>query len=1200
MKIKKLSVLGFKSIMEKVEILFPLGISGIVGPNGCGKSNIVDAIRWCLGEQSPKQLRGRSMEDIIFSGTREFKPMGMAEVSLQFENGDGSFPQGYTRDTELSVTRRLFRSGESEYLINNVPCRLKDILEVFMDTGLGNKAYSIIGQGQIGSIVEQKPEDTRIMLEEAAGITKYRRKVVAAQKKIDQTEGNLQRVEDILGEVERQMRSLKRQASKATRYKTLSERIQELELSLHANTYHRLTLESGNTLKSTEALLERELALTTELARHQAHLETMALELEAKDNRLSGLRQRHLTQREGVHRKEAALEALAGEMKMHKEMEARLEEEKREIGTRLVGLSEERQRIQTGIEERALAARDLAAELHLKETRLNSRREFLETVTEEHREAGTRLTAGTDTQMGLSHESGYLRKMIDQITDGRTRLEDEQKHLDEKREKIIGALEHKGLTRDSAAEKLSAVESSMAHHTEQIEELDTIRGRMVGELRTAEAHLHTARTRLASLQALAENFEGYKVGVRTVMKAQDLEPLRRGRILGIVADMLQVDPAYEQAVEAVLADKLQYVIVESLEDGIEAIDYLKKKARGRSSFVPLGEMRHNGAVGAAHGLPTLEAVVSVPETHKPLVRALLGDAVLVDTLAEAVELWRRNGTQCCFVTPEGDIVDERGVVSGGKLTRSSQGILGRKREIAELKELTAVHDRQVDDLTIRVEHVEAEIQDKKDAVRALNLRRESGRSEINEIDKVLFRLGQELDQVERLSERIVRELDTKGKEQSGHEKELKKIEEALRRCETRHLEAEEYFHKKELELKECRKEYEGLRDELVRIKGDERVLGEKQRSLIREKTRLEDYSRESSDRLKKIEEDIALGRRRYEECVMRRETLETDLARSFDALKDAEEVVHHAEQERQEFQFVIKTQEKKAEQVRGQVAELKESITRARMEHSELTFKMNNVTEVVREKFDVDLVAVLERYLREDFSGSEVEAQLAHHRTLRQRLGEVNLTAIKEHEALKERHEFISAQREDLVASIEALRAAIRKINKTSLEKFGETFHAVDAKLKEIFPILFNGGSAGLKLTDETSPLDSGVLVEVQPPGKKLSHMGLLSGGEKALVAMALLFAIYMIKPSPFCLLDEVDAPLDEANIERFNDLLMEIKRSSQIIMVTHSRRTMEIADRLFGVTMEKAGISKTVSVDIEGLKTRLPPRNEARPAAVH
>lgn len=1190
MKIKKLSLFGFKSFMDRLDITFPLGISGVVGPNGCGKSNIVDAIRWCMGEQSPKLLRGRRMDDVIFSGAGDYKPLGMAEVSIVLENGDGLFPSAFAQDEEISVTRRLYRSGESEYLINKVPCRLKDIQEIFMDTGLGNRAYSIIGQGRIGTILEQKPEETRVMLEEAAGITKYRKKVEASQRKIELTEANLQRVEDIQGEVLKQMRSLKRQASKARRYKKIGEDIRGLELVLYSNNYHQLKEESGSKLRSNESLIQREIAKSTELSRMNAGIEGLNLELEEKDAALSSLRKKQFDLGDTVHRREAGLESLNGEIKMQEEMEKRLSDEKEEIRVRLEGLEEEKHKVHRDKEEVKKNLQKLEGEISFKEQRVRSKRDFLKQVKEGYEEARAGLNAGENKELGLSHESGYLNKMIDQITDSRSRLEEELQEVKDKIENVVKASERKTIAREETAEKLKEIEVSIEQENRKNEELDQESRRVETMLKKAEADLNVCQSRLASLQSLTENFEGYKMGVRTIMKAKDLEASRQGHILGLVADVIQVEPTYEQAVEAVLSDKLEYIIVESQDDGKQAVDYLKRKAKGRSSFIPLKELRKNGD-GKNHvsDFSFLADLISVPETFRPLMNALLGDTILMKDLNEAVSAWEKNGNDLCFVTLDGDMVDQRGVISGGKLTQSSRGILARKREIRELKQQTGNLKKAVDDHELRLKTINSKMQEKKEAVKDLMEEKWSCQDDINEFDKSIFRLGQELDQMESLSQRISGDLERKDKEQSRHKNDLIRIEEELKQSKLKRRKEEEYFRAKEKELDESQEEFDQLRDELSKIQADYRILQEEQRSMFREIERLQEHAEELMKRRTKIEEEISLGQERCEECKRRKELLGEELKDLYEQLRDAEEDVHSAERERQAFQDGLREEEATAGQLRGEIDDLKDEINRAKMEHSEISFKMNSLVEVVKEKTNLNLADIYNQYLDKDFSAPEIEEKLQQKRDLRQKLGDVNLTAIKEHEALKERYEFIKAQREDLLSSIESLRTAIRKINRTSLEKFREAFEKVDEKLKKIFPILFSGGTAGLKLMDEDKPLESGVLVEVRPPGKKLSHMGLLSGGEKALVAMALLFAIYMIKPSPFCLLDEVDAPLDEANIDRFNRLLEEIKRSSQIIMVTHNRRTMEITDRLYGITMEKTGVSKVVSVDIQGLRDKGP-----------
>lgn len=1189
MKIKRLTILGFKSFLDRCNISFPDGISGIVGPNGCGKSNIVDAIRWCMGEQSPKQLRGRNMEDVIFSGSGGHKPLGMAEVTLTFENGDGSFPPSFSGQTELSVTRRLYRSGESEYLINNVPCRLKDIQEIFMDTGLGNKAYSIIGQGMIGSILEQRPEDTRIMLEEAAGITKYRKKVEASRRKMERTEQNLQRVEDIQGEVARQMRSLKRQAAKARRYNALTEEIRRLELVLNGNRYRLLEEESRKKIRNTEALEQREAQKAAAYSSVAAQVETLGLELEEKDRELSKAREAYEHLRSRVQAKESAIESQAVEMKLQEEITERLVQERRSIGRRLESLGEEKQGLGARIAEGRDKLRHMEREASVLDQRVRSRRKLLLQVKEEYEKARNAVNEGVNKEVGLNHESGYLNKLLHQITDTRSRLERERLAARQRAEKVLKAYENKGSARDLAAEKLHDLEERIAEVGSLCEEQESLRDRAAADLRAAEKELDVNESRYGSLKSLTKNFEGYEMGVRTVMKSNDLAPKQQGRVLGLVADIVRVEPRYEQAVEAVLADKLQYIIVESMDDGRAGIDYLKSKARGRGSFIPLRELNREGNGGPPQGQRLLRELVTVPEKYESVLEALLGDTVVVDHLDEAVALWRRNGKEQSIVTLEGDLLDRRGIITGGKVSRSSRGILARKRELKELKEQIETGRRKVARCRETLAELIGEIEEKKAELRDLDEEKWACREELNELDKITYRFGQELDQLEQLSRRIEEDLAEKDREQGKHRKKLRMLEEEIERCRVRRKDEEAFFREKERELRECEGEFEEAREELSRLKADARILEEEQRSLARELERIQEYEEDAALRLKRIEEEIAEAARRREACDERKAQLRNERLALEGRLSDALEALHRSERERQELQGKIKEKEKEAETLRAEIDAVREEVNRARMEQSELRFKMNHIVELVREKFGQDLLQVIDTCRDESRTPAELEAEIQRQTERRQKLGEVNLTAIKEHEALKERYEFISEQRRDLIDSIESLRKAIRKINQTSLEKFRKTFSEVDAKLKEVFPVLFNGGTAGLRLTDESKPLESGVLVEVQPPGKRVSHMGLLSGGEKALVAMALLFAIYMIRPSPFCLLDEVDAPLDEANVGRFNDLLKQIRRHSQIIMVTHNRRTMEISDRLYGITMEKAGVSKIVSVDVSKYENTKP-----------
>jgi chromosome segregation protein len=1182
MRIKSISITGFKSFMDRLVIPFPWGISAIVGPNGCGKSNIVDAVRWALGEQSAKQLRGRNMEDVICNGADSHKPLGMAEVSILFENGNHSFPKEFSHLSELSVTRRLYRSGESEYLINNVPCRLKDIQDIFMDTGLGNRAYSVIGQGKISAIVEQKPEETRVMLEEAAGITKYRKKVDETQRKIDLTKGNLQRVEDILGEVEKQMRSLKYQASKARRFKAISHEIQGLELILNAHSYHALKEESGLQMKSTEALMQEEVALSTRYSAIQAKVESMDLEREEKEKEVSRLREAYLVSKEAMNKETAMLDALAGEKRMQKDLEARLVKDKEEGGRRLTELQDENGLLKEKVTKLRERFKGLESEMWLIDERQRQRKKLLDEVKEEYERAKDKVNSGVTREMSLSQESGYLNKRIGEITDGRTRLEKERHEVGLKIEKMFEASNWKNVTREALAQKLGALEEDLSRGEQRVEELTEAKKDLESELKLVEADLNIYQSRLSSLRSMTENFEGYKVGVRTIMKANDLQPRREGRIKGLVADVIQVDSKYEQAVEVVLADKLQYIIVESQTDGKEAVDYLKVKAKGRGSFVPIADLAKENGRNNYSPFPFLADLVSVSDVYRPLIRALMGNAVLVENLDQAIAAWRSNGRDTCLVTPDGDMVDSRGIISGGKLAHSSRGILGRKREIKELEQNENQSKRKVEELSSKLTTVNREIEEQNASLEILLDEKSEQQEELNDLDKVIFQLGQELDQQKKLSDRIAEELEKSRKDQLSHEKALNDIASELRLSEDKRKEQQRYLLQKENELKECEVEYEGIRNEGQKLNMDHSICQEEEKGLLREIDRIDEFTYETEKKLEHIGEDILAAQRVYKECLEREEVSRNRLVGLGRDMATAEEAVNEAERDRNQFQLKIREEGKKGESLRGELEILREKLSNAKLEHSEIGYKMNSLVETVKEKFNLSLADIYKQHLKDDFDELETRESLERKKRQKEGLGEVNLTAIQEHAALKDRHDFMVGQREDLLHSIDSLDKAIKKINKTSLERFLETFHQVDEKLKQVFPILFSGGSAGLRLMDETKPLETGVLVEVRPPGKRLSHMGLLSGGEKALVAMALLFSLYLIKPSPFCLLDEVDAPLDEANINRFNQLLNEIKKYSQIILVTHNRRSMEIVDSLFGVTMEKAGISKMVSVNLQ------------------
>ncbi|MBN1104296.1 MAG: chromosome segregation protein SMC, partial [Deltaproteobacteria bacterium] len=863
----------------------------------------------------------------------------------------------------------------------------------------------------------------------------------------------------------------------------------------------------------------------------------------------------------------------------------RLEREKQELGNRLQDLGHEKEDLlhKIGVvRKRALQMED---EWSLVEKRVKARQEFLHQVKEVYEEARTRVNAGISKEMSLSQESGYVHKRLGEITDARARLEKEGEDLAVRIEGLVKVSEKKTQVREALALKLKEIEGELSGEQERSREIEERKKTAERDLLSLDGALNASQSRLTGLKTLSENFEGYKIGVRTIMKAEDLGPKKDGHIVGLVADILQVDPRFEQAVEAVLADRLQSIIVERQEDGKEAVDYLKIRARGRSTFIPLRDLSGGAGGMKENGYPLLRNLVESPEEYRSLLDLLLGDAALVENLDQAISAWRQNGKNQCLVTPEGDMIDPSGIISGGKLAHTSHGILARKREIKELEQEVAGSRKRVEAVRAELQKMGDEVEERKRSLSALAEERWTCQEQINELDKVIFQLSHELDQLERLSQRIREDLEQRDREQSRQKDALTKIEAELEHCRERRKEEDAYLSEKERELRESEEEYERFRDELARVKMNLGLAREEEKGLLREVDRIDQFTREAGAGLARIEEEVLGARVRHGECERYEEGVREELTDLAHALDRAQGEVQGAEREREEFRKTIREEEQRGELLRGELEDLKERIHAARMEHSEIGFKLNSLAETVKEKYSLDLPAIYLQHILEDFSPTETKERLDRLKMVREKLGEVNLTSIQEHEGLKERYVFMTGQRDDLLKSIDSLQEAIRRINRTSLERFMETFEEVDSRLKTVFPILFNGGTAGLRLTDPSKPLEGGVLVEVRPPGKRLGHMGLLSGGEKALVAMALLFAIYLIKPSPFCLLDEVDAPLDEANIDRFNNLLREIRKYSQIILVTHNRRSMEIVDRLYGVTMEKQGVSKIVSVNLEGFE---------------
>ena len=1243
MKIKRIDICGFKSFVDRTSISFPEPITAIVGPNGCGKSNIVDAIRWVMGEQSAKHLRGRAMDDVIFAGSESRGPTGLAEVSLTFDTeslgqdvAPGGVPWGAVGPEEVVVTRRLYRGGESEYLLNGVPSRLRDVVEFFLGTGVGSKAYAIIEQGRIGFIVSSRPDDRRGLFDEAAGITKYKAKKKAAERRMESTRQHLLRVSDIIGEIETRLRSLRLQAQKAERYKRYKAELRDIELWSAAQRYLGFLAEEKSLTGEQAELGARNEVVSSVLAVEEVSIESERLAVTEEMTELNAAKD--------------ALFALTNKAQLGIQRAQHHEDEAAKLTARATAARQEIDELTARVAANTVAIDDLEGQVVSFEGEAAQSRAEFEAKEHEHESLRT----------ALAQARRELDACLTEIAQGQARIarnEAERSAAAARREDLGGRIAaivsedvasaerstvlsaeaedlHTNLAvlqarRDEAAERRRSDEARLAG-------LRSDAGRSEMELETLREEAHRRRSRLGSLIEIQDRYESFQKGVRAIMQRRERDGGGgQSGIRGVVADIVQPPPELETAVEAVLGERLGNIIVESHDVGVEAIEFLKSRSEGRSSFIPVGlrgSVRTSPAVQAAGTViydataggeggggfgygaasvvddgsgrpvfmgalperlpwPTGDGVrgpilelIGYDRQYDAVASYLLGDVLVVDDLKKAIALWRETRTDKTIVTLEGEVVDPHGVVSGGS-RESSVGVLEQKREIRELEEVVA--RLETDYQAALARHV-ATKQQIAEVTRALEELGAAMRADEMSIVTQKKDLDRASDELRRLAAR---------RSQLGAQS--ADLDRARGESERRYQDASEALESDRLRVDEAERRAGELRASTL-------ALADQVDGLVAELTARKVAAAQAEDRLRNARSTLQrLGVERQQqgerarrldqtsgEELERVSQLRVDAAQLRDeaALCQAEaEARARAHAERQsameERQGRLSVREAELRSTRTEAARLGHALGKLELRWQEATLRRTSLEEHVRGRYrEVELAAIVIDYHLRRLVGEAEESRMTELRGLIDRMGEINLTAIEESEELQKRFDFLTAQRADLDSAISQLESAIEKINRASRKRFRETFDAVNAKFCEVFPRLFGGGRAHLHLTDESDLLETGVEIIANPPGKKvMQNIELLSGGEKALTAVSLLFAIFLVKPSPFCLLDEVDAPLDEANVGRFNDVVREMTDRSQFIMITHNRRTMEIADRLCGITMEEPGVSKLVAVNLRG-----------------
>ncbi|MFU8857330.1 MAG: chromosome segregation protein SMC [Deferrisomatales bacterium] len=1181
MKLKKLALFGFKSFPEPTELVFHEGTTAIVGPNGCGKSNIVDAIRWVMGEMSAKGLRGDSMEDVIFSGSESRKPLNLCEVTLTLAEVEGHLPERFGSFHEVAVTRRLHRSGESEYLINKVPCRLRDVTELFMDTGVGRRAYSVVEQGRIETLLSAKPRDRRFLIEEAAGITKYRSRKEETVRKMEHTAQNLARLGDVIGEVRREMNVLKRQAARAEAFRRLRGEKRALERDLSVSAWHGLRLGSAEARQAVRALETAVAEARARAGRLEAGLEKGRVQLLDEERAFESAQKGVYHLRNQITQREGRVEFLQREAEGLARRAQGSREEARELEARRGDLQGE--------------AQALEEELQRVAERIAGRGRLLTDLTAQHAEA---LALQQAAERGLDEETRAEVALLGELTRVRHGLE----HALRQRQDVARRLEGMGRQGEEVAARLREVGAEQGRREEELgtaervrdlargdrvrleEELQSLRGEselLRRGVEEARRELHTDQSRLKGLEQLKDSLEWYGAGVKAIL-AEARSGGRNG-VHGVVADAISAPAEYEAALEAALGERLQYVIVESPERGLEGVRRLKEKRAGRSSFAPLSlrevseSVFPKGGETGARG-PLLDLVTVTP-AYEGLARCLLGDVFVVETLEQAVRLWEANGIRATLVTLEGETLSPEGVISGGTAGAAGPGLLQRNRQIRELRE-------RVRGLAVELGAREAALAENDARFRDLSARLETAREEMHRCELQVVHAAKDLTQLrerrERLEERreaMELERDDLWAEGGRWETEAAalEVEKARLLC----LQEEEASRREDREraLAHLRDRVRAAHEDLTRLQVDEASdrerrdgLGERIRAL---RTSLENVSR----RVVRLGEEAL-------ECECTREARVGELER---VVREAE--VLRTELERQEARVSelgqrldtrrgeLTAEERSASQARRDVDALQKRHGEAELGLRDLELRCESLSERFRERLGGDLETEAGAGVGEGFDPEAAETRVRALGAELEAFGEINLLAIEEHEERKNRYEFLEAQRRDLEESLASLKQAIQRINRVSRERFAETFEKVSRTFQGLYPQLFQGGEARLVLTDPEDVLETGIDIVARPAGKRPQHISLLSGGEKALTAVALIFSIFLVKPSPFCILDEVDAPLDEANIGRFCELLRSLSGASQFFLITHNKSTMEAARHLYGVTMGEPGVSRAVSV---------------------
>lgn len=1179
MYLKRIELQGFKSFADKTVLEFKTGITSVIGPNGSGKSNISDAIRWVLGEQSMKSLRGAKSEDIIFAGTQARKSLGFAEVSMVIDNTDGKLPIEYT---EVTVTRKIFRSGETAYMINKTPCRLKDILELFMDTGIGKDGYSIIGQGKIDEILSNKSEDRRHIFEEAAGIVKYRTRKQESEKKLEQTKLNLLRINDILSEIETNIEPLKMQADKAKQFLDLREELKGIEVGLFI--YNIATYK-----EKLEQLLKDEEIMNSQKAQEDTKMENMQTAKESLRQAIDSITAQIEEMQNIGFESSNKIEKINSEISISKERiqnnqnnKQRLEQEIEEVNTRITELQEEQQqkiekktsltsnkeKFEKELAEKEKSLAEITKQLSEEELQIEEKKQKVEQNTDQKYE----LIAGLNTldanyenleknKKSLKNEIGTTISELDGARSDKQELSEGFYELENKKNAADNTLQKNNQTKETQIAKLKQYEEE------------------IGKL-TYQQRMKSARHQF--LYETEKEKEGYHKTVKSLLNACEKNDSLRQAAKGVLANLITVDKEYELAIEMCLGQALQNIVTKTEQDAKKLIEYLRNNSLGRASFLPISSIQGKkldklskieGVIGIASDL------VKCDKEYEQIVLNLLGRTVVVKDMDTAIILAKKDKYSFRIVTLEGDIISSSGSISGGSAPNKSVNILGRSREIEELeKELKRI-EKQIEEKTKEKEEYADSISDNieetaklEKELQEINILYATEKQKMVTLEENITKLENRLKKLREDVENTDKQKEENRKQKQETEqkienlnKEIEELNQVIEQFSLKNKDKQTYIDNLNLDITNLKisvgsfDESESSIDEIVeRIAGD---IQNAKNSIEAKKATIQNLIQETAELEKAICD--------YE---MQIENVKQEVTNSTAKIEELK-------QERtSKNEKLVKTESEITSQF-SVLESLKEQIVKLEVKKTKVEQDLETVTESLWNEYELTPNAADE--YPKPTNVMTAQKQVNSLRTKIRDLGSINIDSIEEYKKTKERYDFMAEQRLDLENTAAKLRKVINDMTDTMKAQFKERFEVINKNFSEVFTELFHGGKAELILEDEENLLECGIDIHVQPPGKKLQNMMLLSGGEKAFTAIALLFAILKINPAPFCVLDEIEAALDDVNVYRFAEYLKKFCKETQFLVITHRKGTMEVADTVYGVTMEENGISKLLSIKL-------------------